>query len=230
MASRVRRVVGWILLVVFLLVAFLFASEMSVAWYRRWQASRILACVKRMRPGVTTEAQAESELDTFSAYDAGLLRDRTGYGFYNGTEWLWTLASHLPMPLAERLTLPWTFFSVQVGYRDGLVAEIRISEMQDDLAWIARPNSAMVEVLWSRVEGERQVAPVNRDFNGYSVFSRSGVAVNKNGKPTGVECCRERFITLDERATTQQLAESEDFQLQCMTSFRHCSSDRDILP
>ena len=50
-----------------LLVLFLpFASIASTSWYRRWQASRLLACVKKFDLGATTEAQAKQALQPFS--------------------------------------------------------------------------------------------------------------------------------------------------------------------
>jgi hypothetical protein len=235
MVSKVRGVVAWFLLVIFLLAACLVASEMGVAWYRRWQASRILACVKQMRPGVTTEAQARAELKRFAAYrPCGEGVDerarQEGYLFWNGAEWFWKLASQFPASWAERVTLPWTIFSVDVRYRDGLLVGIDIDESQTDAVWMNRPTSAIAEVLWSRAEDDRHVIPVPKGFGGYAMFSRSGVMVDQNGNSTGSECCRERFVILDERASAAQVAASENFQLRCMTSFRHCRSDRDILP
>jgi hypothetical protein len=236
MVSKVRRVVAWFLLVTFLLATCLFASEMGVAWYRRWQASRILACVNQMRPGVTTEAQARAELARFAKYEWSCTNkgddpaSSATYSIYNQAEWQWRLLSHLPNGWADHVWLRWAMFEVSVDYREAYLAGFRMIEMQQDLPGFPHPNSASVDVLTSQFEGRIYYRDGPDGASGYSVHSSSTGEVGVNGKMTNFVCCHERFITVDERASAAQVAASENFQLRCMTSFRHCRSDRDILP
>jgi hypothetical protein len=173
----------------------------------------------------------------FSGYEdsyAGHDRDRfheVSYTLYNVNEWVLKVAHVLPISWAEHLALPWTMFRVAVRYQDGVLSELFIEEMQEDFSGGPHPNAASTTILSTRLGQQLRYLPsIPSDFNGYSVRSRSTGEVDANGNWTGFSCCHERFITLDERATPAQLADSLNFQLHCLTSWRRCRDDRQILP
>lgn len=113
-----------------------------------------------------------------------------------------------------------------------LLAEIHITEMQEDRPGYPHPNAASVSIRSTRRD------PLPRspfglppaDFNGYSVSSRSTGSVDQKGNWTSFSCCHARHINIDERATPAQLSQSLNFQLHCLTSFLRCKDDRQILP
>ncbi|HEY6376426.1 MAG TPA: hypothetical protein VIX90_12970 [Edaphobacter sp.] len=153
------------------------------------------------------------------------------YAFYNISEPASKVADVLPLALAQRLTLPWTAFKATVRYQDGLLSNVHILEMQEDIPGGPHPNSASTSILSPRFGQQiHYMPPVPSGFNGYSVYTRNTSGVDANGNSTGFNCCYARFITLDERATPVQLADSLNFQLRCLTSWRRCKDDRQILP
>jgi hypothetical protein len=202
---------------VVLILVLSFGSLLIVSFYRRWQASRLLAVVRQLDPGTTTEAQSRVLLKQFAEYEVKSEqsdpRDLVQYDFINLPKW---------HPL--RFTLPWTLFTVNIEFVDGLVARIDVTEMQEDHRGYPHPNSASVSIYSHRL----RLSP--DDFNGYSEHSRSTGQVDSQGKWTGFECCHARFIELDGRATPSQLSRSLNFRLSCMTSFVRCKDDRQILP
>ena len=221
-----------------ILLAIPLASDSVVSQYRRWQASKLLATVRGLRPGVTTESQARAVLKPFSRYEETSERRREGivvreidYQFYNGTDWTSSLAYHLRF-LPFRITLPWTRFAVNLEFFDGFLAEIHISEMQEDQPGYPHPNGASVSILSTRLGAlpRSPYGPLPGDFNGYSEYSRSTGGLDEKGHRTGFTCCYERSIKLDERATPAHLSDSLNFQLHCLTSFLRCKDDRQILP
>jgi hypothetical protein len=52
-----------------LLLSIFFGGKLSVSYYRRWQASKLLAVVRQFRPGTTTEAQVRTSLNPFAGYE-----------------------------------------------------------------------------------------------------------------------------------------------------------------
>lgn len=233
-----RKAVTAIGLSLAILLAIPLASESVVGHYRRWQASKLLATVRGLRPGVTTESQARAVLKPFSRYEETSERRREGivvreidYQFYNGTDWTSSLAYHLRF-LPFRFTLPWTRFSVHFDFADGLLVRLDVDEMQEDRSGFPHPNSAAVSIVSTRSGPLPRSAfgPLPADFNGYSEYSRSTGSVDEKGNWTSFSCCHERWIKMDERATPAQLSESLNFQLHCLTSFLRCKDDRQILP
>lgn len=234
-----RKVATAIGLSLAILLAAPLASESVVSHYRRWQASKLLATVRGLHPGTTTEPEARAVLKPFSRYEErserrreGILVSETYYQFYNsGPDWTNSLA-RLLASIPVRITLPWTRFSVSLDFVDGLLAEIHISEMQEDQPGYPHPNAATVSVLSTRVGAlpRSPYGPLPADFNGYSEYSRSSGGLDQNGNLTSFRCCYERSINIDERATPAQLSQSLNFQLHCLTSFLRCKDDREILP
>jgi hypothetical protein len=208
------------------------------AWQARSRATRLLACIRELHPGVTSEAQARIRLRSLSRYEILSSEDHSGkkveevsYEFYNVAEWTGRALRVLPDSWAAHLTLPWTRFAVTVAYEGGVVSELDVVEMQQDIPGMPHPNSASTTVFSSRL-GQRLgfVRSPSSDFIGFSTYSRSTGQVGANGRLNSFSCCHERWIMLDERATATQLADSLNFHLYCLTSWRPCKDDRDILP
>ena len=193
------------LVLAFVLVAF-FGSRLGVSYYRRWQASRVLAVVRQFHPGTTTEAEARTALKPFARYEEDSGVNELGFVFENSPP------------------LPWTRFSIYIDFLGGSVAEVHFTEMQVDHPGFPHPNSASVTIYSNRLR------PLPADFNGYSESSRTTGGVDPQGNWTGFICCHARSIKLDERATPAQLSRSLNFRLSCMTSFVRCKDDRQILP
>jgi hypothetical protein len=200
-----------------LLFVLSFGSLLSVSYYRRWQASRLLAVVRQFHPGTTTEVQARALLRPFTEYEDDSDQQRraneVGFTFENSPEW---------HPL--RSTLPWTLFTVRLDFVGGLVAQMNLTEMQVDHPGYPHPNSASVDIYSNRL---RQLPA---SFVGYSDASHTTRGIDSQGRWTSFECCHARSIKLDERATPAQLSNALNFRLSCMTSFARCKDDRQILP
>ncbi len=233
-----RKTVTATSLALAVLLAAPLASELAVSHLRRWQAAKLLATVRGLHPGTTTEAQARAALKPFSRYEERSDQQREGivvgqvyYHFYNSTEWTNSLAGHLRF-LPLRITLPWTLFTVQLDFVDGYLADMHLTEMQEDQPGYPHPNSASVSILSTRL-GLLPRSPFGAppaDFKGYSEHSRSTGGIDQKGNWTGFSCCHARFIEVDERATPAQLSQSLNFQLHCLTSFLRCKDDRQLLP
>ena len=214
------------------------AAIMIHAWQVRSRAARLLACIHELHPGVTSEAQARMRLRSFSRYEilssedhGGRKVEEVGYDFYNLAEWTVLALRALPDSWAAHLTLPWTRFAVTVVYDGGAVSELHVVETQQDIPGMLHPNSASTTVFSSRLGQQLGFVPLPpSDFTGFSSYSRSTGRVGEDGKLNSFSCCHERWIMLDERATATQLANSLNFHLYCLTSWRHCKDDRDILP
>jgi hypothetical protein len=54
--------------IAFLPLIFL-GSKLGVSYYRRWQASKLLAAVRQFHPGTTTEVQVRTSLNPFTGYE-----------------------------------------------------------------------------------------------------------------------------------------------------------------
>jgi len=214
------------------------ASETVVSYHRRYEASKLLAVVRRLRPAVTTQTQAQEQLKSFSRFEQvsdlrreGVAIHELDYEFLNGTNWSDSLAYHLRF-VPFRLTLPWTRFVVNLEFVNGMLAEIDVGEMQVDQPGYLHPNGASVLIVSSQL-GALPGNPwgsLDAGFNGYYEHSQQTAGLDEKGNFNGFTCCYERFIRLDDRASERQFSQSLNFQLRCLTSFLRCKNDREILP
>jgi len=213
-----------------------FASIAATSWYSRWNASRLLACVKRLHPGATTEAQARETLKPFSKYETRYEQPEQDkpiqvaqYDIYNCPKWTGKLSAHLPNSWNRHLLfLPWTLFTVSVRYRDGTLADLDIHEMQQENPGDPHPYAASVRILSTRFEKEG--SRPSDEFTGYSAFIVHSQQFGSNDKPVGRERFGREYITLDERASPEQRSQSLNFQLHCLTSIHPCNEVRKIRP
>lgn len=182
---------------------------LSVSYYRRWQAAKLLELVREFYPGETSEVQVRTQLRPFAPNQV----DDGYYLFENSPRWL-----------PSQIAFPWTLFMVHFGFDSGILAEIDVREVQEDQPGYSDPNSVSVSIYSNRLH----TAPDN--FSGYAETSQSTSRVNVQGRWVVLRCCDARSIRLDERATSAQRKRSLNFQLSCMTSFVRCNDDRQILP
>lgn len=206
---QMRKAAVAIALVFAIIVTFSFVGELGLSYFRRYQASKLLAMVRQFHPGSTTEAQARHALKPFAGYETEL-----NSGGSDTAEFA----------IENARPFPWTLFSVRIDFASGLVSRIHLFEMQVDHAGYPHPNSASVIIYSDRFQ------PPPPDFGGYSDFSSSTRGVDSQGKWADFQCCHARSIKLDERATQTQLRGALNFRLSCMTSYVRCKNDRQILP
>ena len=201
------------------ILALTLSGLMGQSYYRRWQASKLLDVVRELHPGATTESQTRELLKPFANYQRvsdqdNEPRNMIQYDFRNLAKW---------NPI--HFVLPWTLFTVTIEFVNGQVARILAIEMQEDQPGYPHPNAVNVTNRSSILLPSRRPG-----FTGYSEYAQSTGSVDDQGRWTGFECCHDRFIELDERATSVQISKSLNFRLSCMTSFVRCKDDRQILP
>jgi len=213
-----------------------FVGIAMTSWYSRWQASRLLASISQLHPGTTTEGQTRESLKPFSKYETRYEQPGqdtpiqvADYDIYNCPEWIGKLSAHLPDSWNMHLPfLPWTLFAASVRYRDGLLAELDIREIQQAHPGDSYPYAALVHILSTHFEKEHGRLPDN--FTGYSAFTVHSWEFDVNNKPVGSPRFGREYITLDERASPEQRSQSLNFQLHCLTSIHPCNEVRKIRP
>lgn len=205
------------------------------AWLARYRASRVLGRVGRLQPGLTTVSEARAQLEPVKEYEdlnptvrSQLRSGETSFTFYNVAEPVARLVNLLPASFAQHVTLPWTMFQVSLTYRDDRVSALHIVEMQQGFPGAPHPSAVSTTLLSQNLSQNRYSVPV--DFNGYSENERTTGVLDEQGSKTGLSCCHVRVITLDERASEAQRANAVNFQLQCLSSWRRCKSDHEIVP
>lgn len=208
-----------------------FGDAFVVANYHRYQASKILTVLHTLHPGITTQAQAQEALRPFSpyrqTYESQLPEETANTATYTFDNSPSTTIASLEMmrSIPFRILYRWALFSVELRFKSGYLAEIKIVEMQQDHPGYPHPNGVSVRMTSSKLTGSSFP-----DANGYYEHSSNTFSVDEKGNPTGFTCCYKRTIEMDERATVDQTAHALNFQLQCMTSFIGCKNDRQILP
>jgi hypothetical protein len=116
------------------------------------------------------------------------------------------------------------------GFGCALVRSARLMDKRAMVIFYAAPMMITTTIFSSHVGQQLSVVPSPpSDFTGFSTFSGGTVHTGADGKLT-VFCCHERWIMPDKRATPIQLADSLNFQLYCLTSWRRCKNDRYVLP
>ncbi len=230
-----RKRIPFVGLVIGCAAVILMGAVEAPAWLARYRASRVLRCVERLQPGLTTVSEAGAKLKPVKEYEdpSPTVRNQlesgeTSFTFYNVAEPVSKLVNVLPASIAQNIVLPWTMFQVSLTYMDGKVSALHIVEMQQGFRGAPHPNAVSTTMLSEYLSQNRYSVPV--DFNGYSENARTTGVVDGRGGWTGVSCCHVRFITLDERASQAQRATAINFQLQCLTSWRRCKNDREIVP
>jgi hypothetical protein len=234
MNQKRRKVTAMLAVALFVLLLAPPFSIFVTSWYSRWEASRLLACAKTIQPGTTTEAETRKALSGFDKYlSHGQERivghptaTRDIYSISNYPHWIRQIAPRLPIWANERIWfLPYSSFSVSPRFQNGELVLLEVREIQEHKGDI-HPFAAIVRVLSTKSE---QGAPELPDaFSGFHVNPIEEGAYDESGKQLGSWVIRE-FVTLDERASPDQLARSFDFHLSCLTSPLGCHDARKIL-
>jgi len=239
MRPRLRRTIVAACITLLILISIPVASIAWTAWHARWQASRLLTCVRLLHPGTTTEAQARQILKPLAKYEVHYEHrakpdpiQASQYSFVNTPSWERVFGIIVPESWLPHLPIPrWTRFSADINYSDGLIAELFVDEMQEDDSG-PHPDGSSVDIRSTRFEDNENNGSfwgrLPQNFTGYSRHARNTRALDNTGNLTSVRCCDEEFITLDERATPDQLADSLNFQLSCLTSVFRCDVPRKI--
>jgi len=227
MRARLRRAALLFVLISVLLSAAFATAILGTAWSQQRRASRLLAVVKELRPGSTTEHQAREALKPFSRYEIVYEQSRPDkplktaqYEFLNVPPWR---VGMLPLTF-----LRWTRFAVDITYRHGMVTQLTVGEMQEEHLGYPHPDAATVRIYSVHDEAGTKLLP--DEFNGYSLHLQETGGVDENGHWSGFKCCEQVFNQLDERATPEQRSQALNFNLSCFSSIRPCDEPRKIRP
>lgn len=219
-----KVVVGALAVVVGVPVLFV-ATINASAWYYRGRAIKLLAVLKNVRPGVTTEAEylrAVAPLDThMAAALSAEPKDAVVPGeidIGNWPTWMWKRL-YLCYPAVTWLTEhrivpdPAEFFVVP-EFSGGLVSRLMVHEWQGN----GRPFGGSVRIMAIGFEraNDLTVAP---PFAGYSVRQRH----LEDGT------LWYSFVGLDERATTEERSRALDFSFRCFTDLGSCGDGGKML-
>jgi hypothetical protein len=227
------RKLGRIVLVLFavmIAVPLVFSGTIYAgAWYYRIQAQRLLECVRGLRPGITTEAEAHRLL-----HPAEGLRDRSSntsggssvlteeYDALNNPSWTDFIFRHIPDPLrrfmGRHLMADWTMFEVSEEFRGGVLLKLYLCEMSDGVGY---PYSAHTTIYAGRATEDVPQWADGKEFNGYAVHSRI-VTKDMEGPPRARPFTLREDVFVDDRGTATQHRKALDFHLECFTAIRGC--------
>ena len=231
-ARRIVATLGAVVLVLALVPPF---SILATSWRSRWQASRLLSCARGIRPGATSETETRKALSEFDRYIfhgqesmAGHpIVTRDDYSISNYPDWVKEVAPRLPAWANEYVWfLPFTSFSVSPRFENGELVQLQLSEIQDHQGSI-HPFAAIVRIY--STSGEQGDPRIRPGFTGFSVDPIEEGKFDGSGKQIGSTYIVREYVTLDERASPEQLASSYRFHLSCLTSLFGCHDARKIL-
>jgi hypothetical protein len=216
-----RRWVGGGLLIIVGLLLVCASGLYASAWYQRWRAEQLLAAVRDLKPGVTTEAEYMKAIQPHIRYVEQAERgDPTvpipgRYGVANQPMWLEKRLIDLSDGLADVLPnwiAPEVSFQVAATFTDGKVKALDMGEMRG----VYHPVAGFVTIHAGRLE--RLFPEYPEVFTGYS-------ARRMRGKDRVIYT----QVDLDERATEEQRRRAIDFRFGCFTAFRRCTDGRQML-
>jgi hypothetical protein len=187
------------------------------AWYSRWRAGHLLAVLKTVRPGVTTETEYLHLIHPFEGYSGDIrIGDKVvpgalaiGNRSQRIEDVLVARNGFLDSLLAYRVIPPAASFDVVPTYDGGVVSQL---ELHISLAVSGHAPGALV--FWSASRQERDNAGYEEFHDGYRV-SQEGLS----GRAPWVF-----FIWMDERATPDERSSALNFQFRCFTRFSGCEN------
>jgi hypothetical protein len=236
MNPKARRIITTLGTLFFVFVLVPLSSILVTSWRSRWEASRLLACARTIRPGKMTEVETRKALSNFDQY---LLHGeesisghptvtRDSYWISNYPDWVIHLAPHLPNWVNNHIwCLPYTTFSVSPRFENGELLLLELREAQDHRDDI-HPFAAIVRIYSTSSEQRDPALPYG--FTGFSVSPYEEGELDASGKQIGSTWIVYEYVTLDERASPEQLSDSFRFHLDCLTSLFGCHDARKILP
>lgn len=122
--------------------------------------------------------------------------------------------------------LPYTSFSVFPRFKNGKLVLLEFRESQDHRG-SPHPFSAIVRVFSTSEEPKDPAVPDH--FTGFHVSPHEEAQFDENGKQIGASWIVREYVTLDERASPEQMDRSLRFRLSCLTSVLGCHDARKIL-
>ena len=218
--SRWRKVVVVTIAVVVAMPIFYVGAIYASAWYHRWRAQQLLAVLKTVRPGMTTQAEYMRLVHPFEAVSEWLLVDNKALpgaiSLSNRANWIEDLQNErlarFDNLLSWRVIPPYVGLSVIPSFEGGVVSKLDIEEMT---AVAGHPPGAFVHWDAQRFEGSD-----SRVFDGFSGYSRGQMGVVD--QPPW-----EFFVTMDERATPDERSRALDIQFRCFTKVTGCLEARE---
>jgi hypothetical protein len=240
MKVSMARIFAAFALILVLAIAGFYVSIFAAAVHNRSIASKLLIRIRELKPGQTSEAEARLLLKPFAAYEDRYSQTvaagekptcASEYAFSNVPDWEGKLLGRFSVETnqaIQHVMLPWTRFSVDLKYRDGVLSSMRVEEGQQEHPDEVHPVAASVEILSTRFEQIEPSAEPN-DFSGFFAHHQNTQAYD-GSHPVGSPCCEEEFTVLDERATPQQRSQSLNFQLRCLDALKPCNTVNALRP
>jgi hypothetical protein len=195
------------------------------AWYHRRQAEKLLAYVKTVQIGVTTETEFRMALRPLESHLHHSSQEvpvrkpwiaeaytEDEYFVLNSPLWM----THRPDP---SLMLDWVMFAVEAQFQDGVLTGLKVYELScppacghpfaSDAAIYARRDS-LDEYNFSRAG----------PFNGYKVYPEMTDHFMDRQLPKPV--LFKQYVLIDDRGTAEQRRKALDFNLECFTNWFGC--------
>jgi len=216
-----RRWIGGGLVMVFGLLLVSAAGLYASACYHCWRAEQLLAAVRDLKPGVTTEAEYMKAIAPHVRYAEQAERGDPPvpipghYGVANQPAWVLRLFEQVPDRVMEFLPnwlAPETSFQVVATFSDGSVKTLSIAEQQG----FYHPVAGFVTMHAGRLERISPQYPMA--FTGYSARRMGG-----NGTVIYTH------VDLDDRATEEERRRALDFRFDCFTAVHRCTDGRQML-
>ena len=221
--KRWKKVVAS-LLVVAVGIPLLFSVTMyAYAWCQRLRAERLLAIVRTIKPGVTTQGEYMEAMQPPESDPLDLYQNDEAKGYrvvVNAPQWF---LNHVGLPsgrddmwsvMQDKLANHATGIVVIPSFKDGVVSRIHVWEMHG--VCTHRCGGSVI------YEAQRFETSDNfgENFNGYASWQGSISA----GTPPWVVA-----VDMDERASAEQVRRAFDFEFHCFTDFHVCEDAREYL-
>jgi hypothetical protein len=212
---RRSKIAAGLLTIVVVMPLLIISGVYANAWYYRSRAEQLLAVLKTVRPGVTTETEYLRLIRPFEAapgdFRVGDELVPGALAIGNRSRWIERVLTArnglLDDLLAWRVIPPGIYFDVNPAYDGGIVSQLHL---HISMAVTGHPPGA--SVFWSASKYERGDAGYQDYLPGYRV-SQEGLS----GRPPWIF-----FVWMDERATPDERNSALDFQFRCFTRFSGC--------
>ncbi|AEU35717.1 hypothetical protein [Granulicella mallensis] len=227
---KIRKIV-LVLCTAMIAVPLLFSATMyASAWYCRIQAQRLLACVRSLQPGITTEAESHRLLRPVQGHlhwGRRVTSERPfvvteEYQVANSPSWMNFVFMHTPDPLrgviGGHLMLDGAMFAVLQEFKSGILSKLYVYETSDG---VGHPFSAHATIYGHHATDDVPQWSDRREFNGYLVNSMPLIA-DTEGRPLARLVLFREDVFVDERGTVEQRRKALDFHLECLTAIRGC--------
>jgi hypothetical protein len=202
-------------IVVAVLVVLCFAGLYGYAWKQRLLAGKLLAAVRTMQPGVSTQTEYEASLRPLAKHALeisqqgadGRYKELPG-GYYVSNLPAWVDIAINRVVWMRKFETRGVYFAVKPEFQDGILSNLNMEETQTASG---HPPGATVRV---RSMKYRDISSDYLDENGGYLFQSMQVG---DGTPTW-----EQFVTLDERATPSEREAAMNFNFACFTAIHNC--------